>query len=384
MPPADPVHVPATDGPEFVDLTGSVNFNLRPEAAIGFLRAKGLRTSRHWTDLAAEEHQKAFTVAKLADLDLLSLVHEEAGKAIEDGITRDMFRERLTPILQRAGWWGKQLDPETGALVQLGSAARIDTIFRTNLQVAYATGAWEKIQEQAAEAPFLMYDAIDDHRTRPSHAALDGKVLRVDDPKWRTIAPPNGHNCRCSLVQLDQGELESLTGKTKPDRLSRGVVEGAPDKGWAHNPGAAGIERASEIIRDRVAKMPQAIREAARERLQIIERAAKSVIAGARGAADRQALRRGAAEALPAPAITPEGMAATIANMDASQTLAAETARDALRALAIRTIDDSGGLLFAALSDLVGRGLLRPETPAVDAWAMVRRRAVELAREMEG
>ena len=43
---------------------------------------------------------------------------------------------------------------------------RLQNIFRTNLQSAYAVGQWQSIEDNKETAPFLMYDAVEDHRTR--------------------------------------------------------------------------------------------------------------------------------------------------------------------------------------------------------------------------
>ena len=229
-------------------------FDLPPEEAIAFFRDKGLLASFAWQDVWQQEHEIAFTVAKMADLDLLSDLRDALDQAIADGLTLQDFKAQITPRLVSAGWWGvrEQVDPETGAkqLVQLGSPRRLETIFRTNMMTSYAAGEWQQIEETSEDAPFLMYDAVDDNRTRPQHRQWDGTVLRWDDPWWQTHRPPNGYNCRCSTIQLSQDELD-LVGKTGPDTAPpiktrewtnrrTGEVMQVPlgiDPGFAYNPG---------------------------------------------------------------------------------------------------------------------------------------------------
>ena len=55
--------------------------------------------------------------------------------------------------------------------------------------------------------PYLMYDAVDDNRTRPEHASWDGIVLPVDAPWWDTHMPLNGWGCRCGVIQMDENDL---------------------------------------------------------------------------------------------------------------------------------------------------------------------------------
>jgi hypothetical protein len=48
-----------------------------------------------------------------------------------------------------------------------------------------------------------------DSRTRPAHAALNGKVFRYDDPFWTTGAGTfRGYNCRCRMTALDDQDLK--------------------------------------------------------------------------------------------------------------------------------------------------------------------------------
>jgi SPP1 gp7 family putative phage head morphogenesis protein len=159
---------------------------------------KGLNPTFAWQDMIGAEHDAAFTVAKMMDTDLLATVQKRVQDAIDNGTTLQDFSKELIPELQKAGWWGKKdvIDPQTGKVVkaQLGSASRLETIFRSNLQSAYAVGQWDSISKNAATMPYLMYDAVDDSRTRPEHAARDGEVHPVTSDFWTTHFPPNGWN----------------------------------------------------------------------------------------------------------------------------------------------------------------------------------------------
>lgn len=48
----------------------------------------------------------------------------------------------------------------------------------------------------------LQYRTQQDDRVRPEHAALDGVTLPPSDPFWAEFYPPNGWNCRCTVVQV--------------------------------------------------------------------------------------------------------------------------------------------------------------------------------------
>lgn len=248
----------------------SINFKLPPEETLKFFRAKGYRVGFAWQDVWQQEHEAAFTVAKMMDLDLLKDTRAAVDRAIAEGQTFQQFRKELEPKLADAGWWGRKemVDPVTGETreVQLGSVRRLRTIFRVNMQAGYAAGHWAQIEDNKREAPYLMYDAVDDGRTRPEHRAWDGIVLPADDPFWTDHMPPNGWNCRCSVIQLSDSDLERIGKKPadKPPRFANetreyvnprtGEVMDVPrgvDPGWAYNPGKDRLAHLREAYADK-------------------------------------------------------------------------------------------------------------------------------------
>lgn len=48
----------------------------------------------------------------------------------------------------------------------------------------------------------LQYEAVNDKRTRPAHAALDGIIRPVEDDFWKTFYPPNDWRCRCTVRKV--------------------------------------------------------------------------------------------------------------------------------------------------------------------------------------
>ena len=259
---------------EFFDAPTGVSFNLTPAEAVAFFKAKGLRVTFDYRDLLAEEHVAAFTVAKMLDQDMLADVHASLTAAMESGQSFQQWADELRPMLQGKGWWGRQAitDPVTGQtlVAQLGSAGRLKTIFRTNMQSAYQVGAWQQIQDQKNQAPFLLYDAIDDHRTRPEHAVHDDKVYRIDDPFWQVWYPPNGYNCRCSVIQLDADEVAALGLSpsvappiptevwVNPRTGKKQNVPVGQDPGFAFNAGRARLEQLAKLALEKLAALPPA------------------------------------------------------------------------------------------------------------------------------
>ena len=68
-------------------------------------------------------------------------------------------------------------------------------------QSARSAAMWAQYQADADQF-YLQYRTAADERVRESHALLHGTTLPVDDPFWQKFFPPNGWNCRCTVVQV--------------------------------------------------------------------------------------------------------------------------------------------------------------------------------------
>jgi SPP1 gp7 family putative phage head morphogenesis protein len=91
---------------------------------------------------------------------------------------------------------------------------------------AAAAERWQGFQENADLYPNLEWRTAGDSDVRPEHAALQGLVLPINDPFWKTHTPPLGFGCRCELIQTDEKVVKPEGYKDVP----------AP-KGFDFNPG---------------------------------------------------------------------------------------------------------------------------------------------------
>lgn len=84
---------------------------------------------------------------------------------------------------------------------------RYKEYLKTEKQTIFAHSAaaerWTGFQENADIYPNLEYRTAGDSEVRPAHAKLDGIVLPISDPFWRSHTPPLGWGCRCELIQTD-------------------------------------------------------------------------------------------------------------------------------------------------------------------------------------
>jgi SPP1 gp7 family putative phage head morphogenesis protein len=156
---------------------------------------------------------QSVSIAGLAELNQIKFVIDQLNATLKSGGTFASFKKAV-----EANTLGIDL-PEY----------RLDNIFRTNIQSAYNKGRWEQ-QQSLVTKPYLMYDAVNDSRTRPTHAAWDNTVLPKEHPFWGSHYPPNGYRCRCVVIPLTQKQAErrGITVSRNP---------GEPDEGFEGNPG---------------------------------------------------------------------------------------------------------------------------------------------------
>lgn len=229
---------------------------LIPEEALDYLRSKNLTPGFSYLDVWKEEHNSAFTVAKMMEIDILAHVQEAVITALEEGQTFKQFADNLKPYLIDKGWWGEKMaiDPLDGKSkkVKLGSNARLETIYRTNMRTARAAAQWERIERTQKTHPYLMYSLGPSVEHRAEHERWANIVLPVNDPWWQTHMPPNGWGCLCRVRQLSRREGERLIASgnyiTEAPPLDErewvnkrtGNIEKIPkgiDPGWNYTPG---------------------------------------------------------------------------------------------------------------------------------------------------
>lgn len=221
---------------------------LTPKAAIAFWKQRAKLTDEEAKALEEEARQRAFYVTGLAEEALVKLVSDAIREALTQGSTLEVFRQRILPAIEKQGWHG----------------SRVENIFRTNMQTAYAAGRYKKMQEVKKYRPYWQYIAIMDSRVRPSHAVLNGLVYPADHAFWDTNYPPNGFRCRCGVRTLSARQVDAmnLTVQTKMP------AQGGADAGFRSNPGKDWI---GGVVPDKVADAlgvlrgePMDMREAAK------------------------------------------------------------------------------------------------------------------------
>ena len=220
-----------------------LNIRQSPNTALRYWRERGARIhSDEFKKLGGKLHDYAFTVAGSWRLETLEHVRRSLEKSLAAGESFAKWKKRLLS------------DPAASPLAAL-PRARLNQIFRTNLRAALMAGQWNEIQRTKKQSPFLQYDAILDARVRPEHAELDGRIYRADDPVWKMIFPPNGYNCRCTVLQVDRDDMKARRLKLARPLSTRQAAKHT-DPSFRHLPGENWRAQGVQIAARRLQSLP--------------------------------------------------------------------------------------------------------------------------------
>ncbi len=81
----------------------------------------------------------------------------------------------------------------------------LETEYNTAINSATMASRWTDFEQNKKIMPLLEYKTAGDDRVREAHQVLDGVKKDMDDPFWDTYYPPNGFNCRCTVIQITSG-----------------------------------------------------------------------------------------------------------------------------------------------------------------------------------
>jgi SPP1 gp7 family putative phage head morphogenesis protein len=168
-----------------------LRFNVPPTDAIDYFKSKQVVTRKQFDVLAEDARSSAFTVSGVYKRDVLEGFKGEIVKSLETGTAQGTVIKQFKSILKGAGHQ------------QLGDF-HLETVFRTNMQMAYGVGRRKALEEAAEDLPFWTYHDVGDDRVRPQHHALNGVTLPANHEFWNAHFPPWDFNCRCSVTAADE------------------------------------------------------------------------------------------------------------------------------------------------------------------------------------
>ena len=167
------------------------------EAAADYIRGKAVADPKNFGDLPVQLKQRAFAVAGIEQMDALRRIRDAVAK-LPEGASWDEAKREIAA----------EISPFVGGDMK-AARAKAEMQLRIHGFQAYAVARHQQQMETADIFPYWKYVTVGDSRVRAAHAALDGKVLRADDPWWKTHYPPWDWGCRCIVEQLDEEDAEA-------------------------------------------------------------------------------------------------------------------------------------------------------------------------------
>jgi SPP1 gp7 family putative phage head morphogenesis protein len=142
--------------------------------------------------------QGSFFVTGLSPKQILQTKNLLA-KTIRGEVTQSVAGKRLQEL--GVGDFVEQTVLKTGTDL---TAARLETVYRTNINRAQSQGRLDIVREPTVQrfVPLMRFRSTKDRRTRPTHRAMDGYVATVAMIDGMGIPTPLGFNCRCTWTPI--------------------------------------------------------------------------------------------------------------------------------------------------------------------------------------
>lgn len=158
---------------EFTEIGEIIPEPVTFEEALKLFMLRVPMTKEEWRELEPKLRFRAFTVARLSELDAIEAIRKRVLKVIEEGKTLRQFWEEAgrDELLKRAGF-------------HRGDPWYWETVFRTNIQTAYNAG--RAYQFKKNPPAYYEFVGITDSRQTPVCRARSGVIRRSDDPFWST------------------------------------------------------------------------------------------------------------------------------------------------------------------------------------------------------
>lgn len=166
--------------------------NLPFTQAIEALRKRLAISKADFLELDRAARSKAFTMAWVADENVLENIHDELSIAINDGDSYAQFKQRLQDLGERTGWTGT-------------ANWHHRLVYETNLGMAYNAGRVQ--QGEGAGLKVWRYLPSISDMPRVDHEAYYGNLYRMAPG---SPVPPIDFNCTCGWEWVFPEELDAL------------------------------------------------------------------------------------------------------------------------------------------------------------------------------
>lgn len=112
----------------------------------------------------------------------------------------------------------------------------LKTEYAFAVQSASMAARWEEQQDDGGGRYLLQYRTAGDSKVRKEHRGMEGITLPPDDPFWDKYYPPNGWNCRCTVVKVRSAKYPATDSKAAMEAGDK-AVSGKHAEMFRFNPG---------------------------------------------------------------------------------------------------------------------------------------------------
>lgn len=116
---------------------------------------------------------------------------------------RNMMHDKATGKLESQASFIKKI-ADTG---EIFNKTHLSTEFENAYYSTIMADKWERFSDN----DYLQYSTVGDRNVRPSHAILDKYTAPKSDNFWKKNYPPNGWNCRCTVIPGKANHQNRLT-----------------------------------------------------------------------------------------------------------------------------------------------------------------------------
>jgi hypothetical protein len=178
-----------------------------PKEGIDWFKKRVPMKKKAWLKLDARAQAKAFTIARVAQLSMVSEVMNDLAASLKRGESFDQFKRRVSDKLTRA--WGEE------------RPWHVETIFRNGSQRAYSAGRRAQMTDPAVlrERPYWVLAPLLDSRTTDVCKALSPQVvLPAEHSYFESHWPPLHHNCRTVVYSVSAKQAKRMGVTKRPPR----------------------------------------------------------------------------------------------------------------------------------------------------------------------
>jgi len=134
-----------------------------------------------------------------------------------------------------------QYKKDAAQIAEINNEVHLRVEYETCRKGAVMGERFRQIESLKDYYPYWVYKGEMDGREREEHIELEGKVYKVGDPAGDAVFPPNGFNCRCDGVSIDNDEIEGKGYNISTSKEAEEDLKNEVDPQFRFNPAHQGM-----------------------------------------------------------------------------------------------------------------------------------------------